>query len=137
VNYRILLKILSRGAAAYSLWLVISFLVNLNLRTESLPLVMRIFIVLSLAFIVGGGISINFKLTETSDIKYSRAALIYSALFFIAQIIFLVAPAYGSCNCLSIRDTIMNITDWSRINLAASAVFCHGLVFYTYRITGA
>ena len=75
--------------------------------------------------ISGFGIKIAFLLLDgIRESIFLLISLVYSALFFILQLIITIIPSASACKCTTLSEAILNIHDWTAVELSLTlAVF--------------
>lgn len=93
------------------------FIFNLELLNRTIIFPISIII----TFITSGmglGLSIQM-LDENSHSKYLKYIVFsYSIYLFVIQLLITILPGMSKCHCVSLKEAIFSIQDWSRVELA-------------------
>ena len=115
---------LMKLAGVLCLYCTASFLYSLDVivsasRTIILPYPIVAAIIIAAS---GFGFTLGVYLVTTGvgDKKNLYGIGIFSLLFLILQAGLTIVPALSSCKCVTLQDSIMSITNWWKVKLAAS-----------------
>lgn len=112
-------KLLLPSLGILFLYCTFLFICNLNLLDNASRKIHapHIFEIVLLIITSGFGIEIGLRLIHkaTPERWFLRFALGFAVYMFALQVFLTIMPNVSSCHCISFKESIMNILDWSEV----------------------
>lgn len=86
--------------------------------------------------IIISGFGVNFGillLNKVANQKFVFISFIYTCIFFVLQVITTIIPNAFACKCTTLSEVILNIQDWTRVELALGLLVLNAIVWILFR----